>query len=180
MSAKRAWKPLAEASVNVPPLKKQKTAPETSQAEASTDGTDTRDMQSDQVAAHDLGRQSPPDLSRRETAEPPPPDPKRPFRRLYTKKTARIYFSKYRRDEWAQATNTEPATETASEAHHLETMQKRRECVICRLDFREGKRGGRQRPKITSSECTICSPPAALCRPESSTCFTRWHARNQE
>ena len=156
------------------------------QTEVFIGGIDTRDIRFDQTAIHKL-EQHPPDRFRREIAEHlllPDPQAKNPTPRLHTKKAARIYLSKRLRAEWSRAMNAKPVavTPVTNEVHHLEAMQKRRECIICRLDFREGKRGGRQRPKVTSSECTICSPPAALCGPEGSACFIRWHSwvRNQE
>ena len=72
--------------------------------------------------------------------------------------------------------------------HHLEHMDKRRSCTICRLDLRnqaarvKGMRFRRQ----TSYECRACSPPVALCGPvdtqnelgaADSECFIQWHQR---
>ena len=44
-------------------------------------------------------------------------------------------------------------TPVTNEVHHLETMQKRRECIICRLDFGEGESGFVR----TGGQCVLCS-----------------------
>jgi len=98
-------------------------------------------------------------------------------KRYYTTKTRRFYFTKYS----TRATcKTLPVMEVEASSsqnldHHLDRLQKRRECAICRFDFRSmrGQRNGRKRPKLTGFECRTCSPPTALCK--DGPCFTRWH-----
>ena len=157
------------------------------QREDFTGGIGTRDIRSNQIATHELRRQHLLDQFRHEITEhllPPDPRAEGPIPRLYAKNTARIYLSKLLRARWTRAMNTAPVAmaPVTNKVHHPETMQKRRKCITCQLDFREGKRGGRQRPKVTSSECTKCSPPAVSCGAEDSVCFIRWYTwvSNQE
>ena len=85
----------------------------------------------------------------------------------YRSKTSRTYFTKHH-------TLQKPIVEAFS-SHHLEKMEKRRECCICRYNFRTGKKGGRSRPKLTHFECRSCSPPSALCAGDRP-CFASWHS----
>ena len=64
---------------------------------------------------------------------------------------------------------------SVSGSHRLTHIIKRHSCMVCRLDFRRGMRWERQRPKLARVECLGCSPPVALCKPEDSPCFSRWH-----
>ena len=97
-------------------------------------------------------------------------------RRHYSLKTSRIYFTKNRSSHtpWVSEAVIGSQSNTHS-MHHLERMEKRRECSICRYDFRNGKQDGRRRPKLTQFECRTCSPPTALCALDSMPCFSRWH-----
>jgi len=98
------------------------------------------------------------------------------IRRTHVKKTRQIRFSKYRQEEWERSQAQTAAASSSGEVHRLERMDKRRECIVCRFDFREGDTGGRRRPKLTQFECPVCNPAAALCGPKGGECWTRWHA----
>jgi len=106
--------------------------------------------------------------------------PQRRVRReqYYKRMTQRSYFTKY-------STRVIPQPPSEMEAlqnldHYLVPLQKRRECVICRNDFRSlmGQRNGRQRPKLVGFECRICLPPTALSKDGQS--FTRWYSMNRK
>lgn len=71
-----------------------------------------------------------------------------------------------------------PGRQDAIVEHFLKPIpdRRRRECALCRYEFRSGQRSGRQRPKLTQFECQVCSPHIALCSPAGSNkCFTQWH-----
>jgi hypothetical protein len=117
----------------------------------------------------------------------------------YKKKTSRVFVTKHNRleqirgqiireqirdDTLTSSTNvTHFGTHDgihnphAPHAQHcLQKIEKRRRCVICRSDYREGKAGARRSAKLTSFECTTCDPPIALCAPVGGECYNRWHA----
>ena len=85
----------------------------------------------------------------------------------YRSKTSRTYFTKH-------SILQKPVGEGSS-SHHLEKMEKRRECCICRYNFRKGKKDGRSRPRLTQFECRSCSPPSALCG-SGQPCFASCHS----
>ncbi|RPB03643.1 hypothetical protein L873DRAFT_87601 [Choiromyces venosus 120613-1] len=93
-------------------------------------------------------------------------------------KTSRIYFTKNSHTRGLPAKSPSSPTHTdilaTTPNHCLERMEKRRECCICRYDFRNGQKAGRSRPKLTQFECQTCSPPCALCG-GNEPCFARWH-----
>ena len=97
-------------------------------------------------------------------------------KRHYRLKTSRIYFTKNRtaHTPWVSEAVIGCQSNTTRSSHHLERMEKRRECSICRYDFRNGNRNGRRRPTLTHFECSTCSPPSALCGGDMP-CFSRWH-----
>ena len=132
-------------------------------------------------SVHELRRDRSANKPRLEVAEhrrlpgPASSNLKKPrIRTTYQKKTTKIYFSKHRRLVAAQAA-VERGPGGDSGSHRLVKITKRRECIVCRSDFRDGRRGGRQRPQLTQFECPECSPPVALCKPEGGACFSRWH-----
>lgn len=102
------------------------------------------------------------------------------------RKTERVYFTKYTNDlKTSRAvTQLERVPESPVLNHGLVRITKRRECAICRHEFRKmqlekhiSSSYQRRRPKLTQYECTTCSPPIALCGPASSSslCFQEWH-----
>ena len=153
---------------------RQRTRPSTHVA------TDEMMRRSCACSVHELGRDRSANKSRLEVAEHrrlpgPASNLKKPrIRTTYQKKTTKIYFSKHRRLVAAQAA-VERGPGGDSGSHRLVKIAKRRECIVCRSDFRDGRRGGRQRPQLTQFECPECSPPVALCKPEGGACFSRWH-----
>jgi hypothetical protein len=114
-----------------------------------------------------------------ETSTPAPPSRKK--KAQYVRKSQRILFTRH--TSLSAVTNfSHGGSTTANENSHssiaehiLQRLLKRRECVICRYDFRHGKTGGRRRPKLTDCECSACTPSVALCGPVGSQCFIRWH-----
>jgi len=120
-----------------------------------------------------------------EVPSPEPPTsgqtPRTRIRRTYVKKSHAVYFSKHRHFEWDRAKATNAAATSACgrslEEHRLEKMDKRRGCIVCRLDFSDGKTGGRQRPKLTQFECVDCQPATAVCGPKGGECWNRWHGK---
>ena len=84
----------------------------------------------------------------------------------YRSKTSRTYYTKYH--------TLQKSVVELSPSHHLEKMQKHRECCICRYNFHTGKKKGRSRPRLTQFECQSCSPPSALCGSDRP-CFAFWH-----
>jgi len=91
----------------------------------------------------------------------------------YVKKTHRILFSKCTKYEWEYAKEV-ASSGVQEEELKLEKMAKRRSCIICKYDFKEGiKTDGRRNPKLTQFECTTCTPAVALCRPQGSECWKR-------
>jgi len=124
------------------------------------------------------------------------------IRRTYTKKTGQVYFSKYTRymphalatgapapSPILQESDPEHTLVEPEQHRHLEHMEKRRSCIICRLDFCAGVKNGMSSLWRTAYQCHACTPPVALCAPQledrdaletlspHSTCFTRWHER---
>lgn len=94
----------------------------------------------------------------------------------YRSKTSRIYFTKrssLQRPSLKKVV-TSSQSNMANLQHQLERMEKRRECCICRYDFRKGSTDGRRRPKLSQFECRSCNPPSALCGGDTA-CFLRWH-----
>lgn len=85
---------------------------------------------------------------------PGPAKSKKPrIRTTYKKKITAVYFSKYHKFVAAQA-EVERGPGGDSESHRrLIRIAKRRECIVCRFDFRNGKQGRRKRPKLTQLEC---------------------------
>ena len=84
------------------------------------------------------------------------------IRRTYVKKTHRILFSKYRKYgwkyEWKYAKEVASSSVVQVEDHNLEKMAKRRSCIVCRYNFKDGiKTDLRRNPKLTQFEGTACS-----------------------
>jgi hypothetical protein len=62
--------------------------------------------------------------------------------------------------------------------HKLEKMAKRRSCIVCNYNFTEGIKTDRRRNlKLTQFKCTTCTSAAALCGPQESECWKRWHEK---
>lgn len=92
----------------------------------------------------------------------------------YISKTPRIYFTKKSKPHLPLQKEVANDCQSAIVDHHLERMEKRRECCICRYDFWKGKTCDRRRPKLSQFECRSCQPPSALCGGNME-CFSRWH-----
>jgi hypothetical protein len=109
---------------------------------------------------------------------------------LSLRKTQWIYFTKNNNLNSVKTHNLIPATSNQapeSETHHqLYRLSKRRECAVCRYEFRKKTASqnpistlqARRRPKLTQYECRSCRIPTALCGPVTSQCFQRWHEIN--
>jgi len=144
---------------------------------------DNGDIRPDQILLHELARPYSVELFRRQLirqlALPSSLTSRQPkriqVRRTYKKKSNQLYFSKYNPSGQLQQATRQGVGDSGLQ-HKLQKITSRRSCCICRQDHRAGDTGGRRRPKLTSFECPTCSPPIALCGPESSSCFTRWHA----
>lgn len=92
----------------------------------------------------------------------------------YISKTPRIYFTKKNKPHIPLQKEVVNDGESPVVDHYLQRMEKRRECCICRYDFRKGNTNGRRRPKLSQFECRSCQPHSALCGGNTE-CFSRWH-----
>jgi len=173
-------------------------------------GFNSQTIKATESSSHPLSKPYAPLKFRRELVHQLTPSPrprstslkKARIRRTYSKKTGQVYFSKYRRytphalatgplalSPILQESDPEHTLVEPEQHHHLEHMEKRRSCIICRLDFRAGVKNGMSSLRRTAYECRACTPLVALCAPQLedrdaletlsalSTCFTRWHER---
>ena len=142
-------------------------------------GIDSGDIQPDSVGTHELGRDYHAMKFRLEVAKHLLPTgtangSKTQVRSDYKRKTSSIYSSKHRRRQMVAAI-AGVRDSGGSRSHYLTKITRWRECIVCRLDFRDGRRGGRRRPRLTEFVCLERSLPVALCKPENGACFSRWH-----
>jgi hypothetical protein len=87
-------------------------------------------------------------------------------KRTLVGKAHRILFAKYRKYEWKYAKEVASSSGVQVEEHKLEKMAKRRSCIVCSYNFKEGIKTDRRNPKLTQFECTTCTPATALCGPQ--------------